>query len=210
MSGLKSPARNIVQVLHNAAIEYYWLRRKPRVVYLPTSLRPVDVLRRYSVTDTSSTATISTGAVGRVWDFGAGSATSRIITPSGALKSSGGVTIVAVIRPTSFASISSICSTLSSALNGLQFRITTGGNLEAVCAGVVVLSTDTATLTANRWSTVALRILTGSGARSTFATNGILGASPTTDPTGVTGGCRRACWCWCCWAWPTRCVWRCW
>lgn len=188
MSGLLLPARNLVQPLHNAAVDDYWLRRKPRSIYLPTSLRPVDVMRRYPVTDTSSTATINTGAVGRVWDFGAGSTTSRIVTPTDSINSIGGVTIVAVIRPTSFAALASICSSLSTAINGLQWRITTSGNLEAVCAGVAVLSTDTAALTVNRWSTVALRILTGSGARSTFATNGIIGASPTTDTTATMNG----------------------
>lgn len=188
MSGLLLPARNLVQPLHNAAVDDYWLRRKPRSIYLPTSLRPVDVMRRYPVADTSSTATINTGAVGRVWDFGAGSTTSRIVTPTNSINSIGGVTIVAVIRPTSFAALASICSSLSTAINGLQWRITTSGNLEAVCAGVAVLSTDTAALTVNRWSTVALRILTGSGARSTFATNGIIGASPTTDTTATING----------------------
>lgn len=188
MSGLLLRARNLVQPLHNAAVDDYWQRRKPRSIYLPTSLRPGDVMRQYPVTDTTSTAVMNTGAVGRVWDFGAGSATSRILTPSGSINSIGGVTIVAVIRPTSFAALSSICSSLSSALNGLQFRITLGGNLEAVCAGVVVLSTDTAALTVNRWSTVALRILTGTGARSTFATNGIIGASPATDATATMNG----------------------
>ena len=188
MSGLILPARNLVQPLHNAAVDDYWRQRKPRSIYLPTSLRPVDVMRRYPVTDASSTATMNTGAVGRLWDFGAGSTTSRIVTPTDSLNSIGGVTIVAVIRPTSFAALASICSTMSTAINGLQWRITTSGNLEAVCAGVAVLSTDTAALTVNRWSTVALRILTGSGARSTFATNGIIGASPTTDTTATMNG----------------------
>lgn len=182
------PARRTAQPQFAARIDPLWKSRKLRCAYLPGSMVPRDLAGSYHGADTTSTATLSTRRVGRVWDFGTGSSTSRIILPTGAINALGGITMVAFINPSTVAANSSICNTLGTAINGLQWRINTSGQLEIVCAGVAVLATDTVGLAANTWHAVAVRHLNGAGAVSTFAVNGRITASPTTDTTAAGNG----------------------
>lgn len=156
-----------------------WASRGLRSLYLPDSVQPRDLsgFNRHS-SDFTTTAKLDVDTAGRVWNFGSGTTTSRLVAPTGAINGSGGVTWVAVVKATSFASTPSVACSDVTASGGLQWRFTAGGAQEMVCPGVSVFATDTATIALNTWAVIACSIAVTTPTSCQFATDGELGASP--------------------------------
>lgn len=158
-------------------------------MYLPDSVQPRDLsgFSRHS-SDFTTTAKLDVDTAGRVWNFGSGSTTSRVVVPTGAINGSGGVTWVAVVKATSFASTPSIACSDVTASGGLQWRVSATGAMEMVCPGVLVYATDSATMTTNRWYVVACSIAVTTPTSCQFATDGKLGAAPAVSNQTVGNG----------------------
>lgn len=189
MAALITAGRYTRQPQQPVPIDARWRAKRLRVAYVPNSLNPFDLAGTQHGADTSTTSTLSLGTPGRVWDFGAGSSTSRILLPSNSIVGTGGVTWLAVVRISSLAAARTIACGNASASGSLQWRISTGGMQEMVSSGVSVLATDTVALSTGTWYALACTISSQTPViRSTFARDGRITSNPVTSTVATTNG----------------------
>lgn len=168
--------------------EAKWRAKKLRCLYLPFSKSIYDLSgNNRTSTNTSCTATLDTDVPGRVWNFGTGSATSRIFAPTLALNGIGGVTWVAMVYATDVTNNTiANCDSgdFGTAATGVSLRVSSG-QLQILLPGLAIPATGP-TITTGKWYVIAMRYTAGngtSGCAATFAVDGVLTAGAALDNT---------------------------